>query len=579
MKPRSFIFALAIVITFTLVTSSALLVAPRPAHAVITMYGVPVTDAGNTWQSILSTVQETLTAAQTYTSAAANVAMQVNAYVLQPLAFVLSGNLMKALTTGVIAFVIGKANSTGVPQFVVDMQKSMQTVADGQALAFFDQLGRNSNSPFTSSINSSLRNNYLSKTSLQGFWAANMSMLYRTSPNVNGYLAGRWSQGGVKAWFALTTQVDNPYTRFYNTQSALASVVGRGAGGATGAKASDIAAGSGFTSWCGANDNATANAGAVYSETDAQAALQTCVDNGNTMEDCEPVLESYRALIGQPKDIVQGVNPGDPCRQADGTSGTIKTPGSVIKSTLDKVLGSQQDQIVRMGNVGPQINQILGNIGTVLQTVQFASQILGGPGSGGLFGVDAPSSSGSTSRLIQYQNTPGTLGVTGAVAAQGASTATGADVTMSNRLTQYTSAWNTIANAANTASAAATSLASSCAAQASAAQAAIFNSIAPVLTQAATASSTAATTAAFVRRVRGEIGTSAYNTDLQTLQTMSPSAQEVVDAQREASSLGGATASPAGSLTVSGGTIIDRMSLITSNAQTLTASSTACNGS
>src|SRR3989344_8405212 len=111
------------------------------------------------------------------------------------------------ITAGVIAFVIGKANGTGVPQFVVDVQRSLQTVGDSRALAFFDQYGRNSNSPFAASITSSLRNSYLQKTSLAGFWAANMNTLARFSPDVNAYLAGNWSQGGVAAWFALTTQV------------------------------------------------------------------------------------------------------------------------------------------------------------------------------------------------------------------------------------------------------------------------------------------------------------------------------------------------------------------------------------
>ncbi|OGG64730.1 hypothetical protein A3C94_03250 [Candidatus Kaiserbacteria bacterium RIFCSPHIGHO2_02_FULL_55_17] len=543
---------------------------PHPVHAQ-GIDGVPTGDWVTRIKTGLTYIQTELIHALEVTGTAAEVAQQVNAYVLQPLAFVLSGNLIRALTGSVVAFVIGRANGTGVPQFIVDVQKSMQTVADGQALAFFNQLGRNSNSPFASSINSSLRNNYLSKTSLEGFWRSNMSMLARTSPNVNGYLAGRWSQGGVRAWFALTTRssLDNPYTGFYNTQSALAAVVGPGAGGATGARKAEVDWGQGFMSWCSPEEGATANADAVYTEADANAAYQTCVDNGGTMESCQPAYESYQALIGQPRNTVQGVNPGDTCRKADGTPGTIRTPGSTIKATLDKVLGGQQDQIVRMGNVGPQINQILGNITTVLQTVQFASQILGGPGSGGLFGVDAPTATNSRPRLIQYQNTPGSLGTNYSNVYQ--NTTTVAD--MQARIAQYQTAWNTIAAAANTASASITALANSCPAQASAAQSAIFNDIAPVLVEAQTASSTAATAAATVGRVQSGPQTgSAYTADMQALQTMSPTIQEVGNAQQEAIVRGEATANPFGSLTISGGSIVDRMNLLNTNAQALSAS-------
>lgn len=584
--PRFFTKALSVCVVLVLLIPPALLSSPRVAHAVIFF---PVEESGTAlFKTIFTSIQEGLQTALQTTGTAAQVAQQVNTYVLQPLAFVLSGNLMKTLTAGVISFVIGKANGTGVPQFVTDVQKSMQTVGDSQALAFLNQMGRNSNSPFASAIGSSLRNNYLSKTSLEGFWRANMNTLWRTSPNVNGFLAGRWSQGGAAAWFALTTQVqNNPYTLYQSSQGTLASRVGPGAGGATGARASDIAAGGGFMSWCGEQDtSANSTYAAIYNAAQtANAAYGAAVDSNasaQTIADAKAVADSANANLtafinanpGATKSGSAGVNPGDPCTDSDGNPGTIKTPGSTIKATLDKVLGGNQDQIVRMGNVGPQINQILGNIATVLQTVQFASQILGGPGSGGLFGVNAPSSSNSNSRLIQYQNTPGNMGVTSIGISAGAGNTPGADIAMSSRITQYTTSWNTISAAANTASASVTTLVSTCAAQSAAAQAAIFNYIAPVQVQATTASATAATATNFVRRVQGEIGTPQYTADSQALSTMSPTTQDVANAQQDAATLGGATANPVGSLIVSGGSVVDRMNLLNTNAIALKAACT-----
>ena len=48
---------------------------------------------------------------------------------------------------------------------------------------------------------------------------------------VNAYLNGNWSQGGVGAWFALTTQIqNNPYTKYQSSQSQLSTIVGEGGG-------------------------------------------------------------------------------------------------------------------------------------------------------------------------------------------------------------------------------------------------------------------------------------------------------------------------------------------------------------
>lgn len=563
MKPRFFTSTIALVLIAALIAPSALLVAPQKTHA---QYAV-VEVGSSLVQNTITAIKSALSAALDVTNTAANIAQQINAYVLQPLAFVLSGNLLKMITAGVISFVIGKANGTGIPQFVVDVQKSLQTVGDARALAFFDQFGRNSNSPFASSIASSLRNDYLSKTTLAGFWAANMNTLARSTPSYRpGYLAGNWSQGGVRAWFALTTQVqNNPYTFYQNSQERLGTVIGPGIGGATGARVAELNWGQGFTSWCGA------------------------IDIGGT--------------DGTEMESEAGVNPGDPCTDKEGNPGTIKTPGSVIVASLNKALGSQTDSILRMGNVGPEINGILRNIGTVMQTVNFATEILGGPGSGGLFGVGQASGSNSTSRLLQYQNTPGYLGVTQSGIYKSAAALPVSGPEMLNRVTQYESAWNTISTAANAASTTVASLASFCidqqkvappifnnnesgladfisasSAQAAAARAALTNIIAPILAQAAAAAKASADARAMVQRIQTELNSgienagSAYAADLQALQSMPPTAGDVANIQQETQAFNSAAASPVGSLNVSGGSIIDRMSLISTNATELKAS-------
>lgn len=609
MRPSPFTTVLAVLLTITLIAPTAFLSAPQKVHAQegVWVFGdSSVTNIKTMVESTISAIRNTLTAANTATTAWATTAAQINTYVLQPLAFVMSGNLLKLITAGVISFVIGKANGTGVPQFVVDVQKSMQTVGDAKALAFFDQFGRNSNSPFAGSIVSSLRNDYLSKTSLAGFWAANMNTLARSTPSYRpGFLAGNWQQGGIAAWFALTTQTqNNPYTLAQNAQSQLGTLIGPGVGGATGARLAQLGWGQGFTSWCGANDgflgslttgssafgaayNAAQAAHAAYgAAVDAAAddpnnpALKAAVVQAKTADDAATVKQKAVTTSSS------GVNPGDPCTNSDGTSGTIKTPGSVIVAALNKALGTDQDRIVRMGNVGPEINNILKNVSTVLNTVNFASQILGGPGSGGLFGVDSTSATNPTSRLVQFQATP-SLGVTNSTVYENTSTLPISGGDMSSRVAQYQSAWSTIASVANTASSSVSSLISYCNAQASggvsaptiaAAQAALATEIVPIFTQVSAASTTAAAANAMVLKVQQELASgtdttgSAYSADVLALQTMPPTTLDVANAQQDAQAFGVAAASPAGSLTVSGGSILDRMNLISANAVALKAS-------
>jgi hypothetical protein len=555
MNPRPFSSIVALVLIALLIVPSAFLVAPQRANAQLATFDFAnfLKNSVTAVESSITAIKSTLSAALDVTNTAANVATQINAYVLQPLAFVLSGNLLKMITAGVISFVIGKANGTGIPQFVTDVQKSLQTVGDARALSFFNQFGRNSNSPFAASISSSLRNNYLSKTSLAGFWAANMNTLARSTPSYRpGYLAGNWSQGGVAAWFALTTQTqNNPYTFYPIAQEQLATLVGPGGGGATGARVAELNWGQGFTSWCGATEKGG--------------------NDGTEMES------------------EAGINPGDPCTDKEGNPGTIKTPGSVIVASLNKALGSQTDSILRMGNVGPEINGILKNIGTVMQTVNFATEILGGASSGGLFGVNSTSGTNSTSRLMQYQNTQGYLGATNSSILKNAATLPVSGPEMLNRVTQYESAWSTINTAANAASTTIASLADFCTAaavtasntasfvsestaQATAARTALTDVIAPILAQAAAAAKINAAARAMVQRIQTALNSSldstgsTYAADLQTLQSMSPTAADVANIQQETQAFNMAAASPEGSLNVSGGSIIDRMSLISTNA-------------
>ena len=614
--------------------------------------------------STMSLIQQSITSTATIASAAAEKALVFKAFVLDPLAFVVSGNLLKAITKGTIEFVIGKMNGTGLPQFVADIQKSMQTVSDGKALAYFNQYVRSSRSPWNTAIISQLSKEYLNKTSLLGFWAQNMDTLRRTSPNPYGFLSGVWLPGDTATWFALVTQTqNNPYSMYANAQSQLGTILGPGAGGATGVKVQDINNGRGFVSWCGPTDGflgsvasfttstaAAANAAAVdqaaadaydaaYNQTmeaivggGSPAAEQAgndaydrVINAGGTVEAAKTAYDSaresqaiveakaagkaaYEATYANAKaanagNSFLGVAPGDPCTNADGTTGTIQTPGSVIAASLNKALGGQQDQVVRMGDVGGQINGILSNIVTVLKVVQFGSQILGGPGSRGLFGVDQPTPGQNRSALQAYANSPGNLGVTESTVLRNAATLQSSVSDLLNRTAQYETAINTIGAATNSASTSVTSLLAYCTTQqqvasstlqtgnpidlanlaaftaASAAQIGTaqtaFGSIMSVITRVSAASTTIANARALVQKVQAESTSTdpatiaTYVTDVQSLETTPPSLKDIATLQSNSTATGAVVATPPGSLNVTGGSFVDRLNLISSNATTL----------
>lgn len=525
----------------SLIVPVAFLTSPQLALA----QGVPSfeTNPAVYVNTTISAIKQTLSTALDITNTAANVADKINTWVLMPLAFVMSGQLLKMITASVLGFVAGALNGTGAPQFVQNLQGHLTRVGDTQAYAFFVQFNKNSNSPFSAAITSSLRTNYLQQTSLAGFFAANRSTLPQYAANPNAFLAGNWSQGGVRAWFALTTQdQNNPYILQQNSQNKLRDMVDS----AVAAREQMLAWGQGFLSWC--------PSGSINVAENPIAQVE-CIDH----EDGLPV--------------------------------DAQTPGTTIKSFLDRTLGSTFGKLESLGQLGPQVNGILGNIAKVMSTIALAQNILGGS-SGGLSGV-IQGGPGGTATYLQYRNEPGFLGVTQQSVAQSAATIL-ADSDSLTILSEYEKSWNTIRGTAITASSSVATLAARCEtaastnpetlsesgidvtaylsasrAQANAARSTLSTVIAPVFTRTGNAAALAAAKRAKIAEAQSSTDTKTIDA-ITSLQTMPPTAQELGQAQQDATSLGGAKAIPPGSLNVSGGSLLDQMNLIATNATALT---------
>lgn len=472
----------------------------------------------------------------------------IKEYVLDGIAWGVSQTMLQTVTGSVVNFVNGQGNESGQPQYIQNLLGNLQGVGDNQAFAFLSQFSSQSNSPFAAAITSSLRTNYLQGSSLAGFFGGNRCTLDQYSSDINGFLRGNWSQGGIGAWFALTTQdKNNPYTLHRNAQGQLASLVEQ----SQFARVQDYQAGNGFVSWCkGSYGTKSADAGAVAAQT-----IQ--IEGGGTLE-----IPAYNDPDAQIKAIndnfsvasLAGSVDSQICMNSDGTAGTVETPGSVIHDSLGKALGSGVDKIIS----ADEIDEILGQL-----AIGLVASALGGS-SGGLGGLSR-SSGGRPSYIDQYQSeTAATTGTNAVNLAQTALT----------NVAEYEAAWNTIDAAADTASTALTALLS-CSVQASAAQSTLDSVVKPVIAKAGAAIASAEKTKALAIKVQSNSASTAAGAqgallaDTQALGAAPPSASDLTQVKAQAQNTGSAAAVPAGSLNVTGATTVDQMMLIAQNADAL----------
>lgn len=431
--------------------------------------------------------------------------------VVVPLAQSMIRLALQQVTANIINWINGN-NGTGQPSFVQNLSRHLQGVSDTVAVSFTAQVNRVLNPTFGAAIASSLLVNYARGTSIGGFFAANQSKLARVSPNPAAFAAGDWSKGGTSAWLALSTQTaDNPYLLSSAANTQLYSLINQ----AETNRRQDLVQSRGFLSWCGTN-NQTSGA--------------------------------------------YGVGLTDSC-----TSGNVKTPGTVIADYTRDALGADIAQLVNPRDIDSSLAAIFT---AALQ--QGVRSILGGTG---LFGASQTSSirPQAITNALQTSASSNTSVINSANAAANAAL---------SRLSAYTTAWNSVASAANAAQTSVSTVKNSCDSQAGAADAALVG-VQAVIAQAQSALNAVAGTQVLAIQVQQDAqdtspeGQAKLNRDMQALAAAPPSSADVADAQAKAASTGGASANPAGSLSVSGGSLVDQMNLIDTNAQSLLSSCSA----
>jgi hypothetical protein len=537
MSRKLFTRGVAILLLLSVAAPAALFVAPQRAHAQAAtgclggLIGLGAGALGSAATVAISVPVNSIagnlingdTAGSTWATC-------INEFVIEPLIRAAIRALIQKLTASVITWING-GNGTGQPSYVQNLPGHLQTVGDTQALAFLNQFGANSNSPFAAAITSSLAANYLQNTSSGGFFGANKDTLVNVTgsqANEVAFLNGNWSQGGVSAWFALTTQnQNNPYTLYQASQSQLGNLVT----GAQSTRLNELSWAQGFLSWCGPANNAAGAPGG-------------------------------------------GTSPGNTCVNKDGTHGTTQTPGSIIAGYANQaVVSNGFQQLISANDIDSALNAIISAL---------LNQVLGGVG--GLFGASQNANNSAAGSLTTQLQNYSTANNTGTGAAGAAVTA--AIQTSLTQTATYASSWQSIATSAGTAQTALNTLINVCTAAAAGstdqnfvtnatneavqAQAAIVTEVAPVVAQADAAATAAATTQAMIQKVENESTTGIDTTaDLQTLQSMPPTAADASNAVQNSQTTGAATGT---GLVVAGGSIVDQMNLISSNAATLQAS-------
>lgn len=506
--------AIAILMIGFLLAPAAYFAAPRPAHA--QFFSSPIVFDPTNF------VKNTITALATQFMKGLTNQLVIKEYVLDPIAWVVSQQMIQGMTSSVLNFV-GGSNPSNRPQFVQDLMSHLQAVGDVQFYSFYNDLTTKFGSnPFASSIASALQNSYFQNTDSIGFVSKMQCTLNTASPNINGFLNGDWSQGGIQAWVALTTQdQNNPYMFYQAAKSELNAQVSD----AQNSRSTQLKWGQGYLPACGGNSGGTGSAQAM-----ALAAASCLLQNGA-------------------QQIAQ-------------------TAGATIKSALDKALGAGQDKMV----AADEISEVIGSLAQ-----QLVSNVLGS-------GISSLTQ-GANSYTRQYAASAVPAGNTTSSSGQLATNAANTAQQRATDASTYEADWKSILSSANNAKNALQNVVSSCSSSGTQAQGIITNTIDPTVATAQQDIQAAQNTVSLAQQVQNEsISTasgqqSQLQTDLSTLQAAPPSASDLTYANQQSQSTGGATAPAADSLSVTGGTLVDQFTLFTSNAQTLASECQAGNAS
>ncbi len=415
---------------FLLLIPAAVTTAPRPAEAFLGIGDTAVV------LDPINLIQNTITAAKS------------GKELLAPIFWALSKATLQSLVASTVNWINSGFN--GSPAYATNLGQTLRSVADAEAESYLRQLTSNSSirSPFQDQVFQYIRNNYYRSSARDAILGMNTYNLNQYTPNDTAFLAGATTKGGLNAWFAA---VLNPANTPVGAAQLAANELQAHVSGAQAQRTTELNWGQGIASFRGKCASAPAPTAGATSLTS---------------------LSSAEKCFGA----------------------SIQTPGSVIKASLDKALGSGIDTLVSARDFDQIVNALLS---------QLIMHVTGGSGS--LRDLSGSSSNtGNTSYFNQPDSSQSTINNT--VASDFTATVN-AQV---SQLQQYQSGWITINAAAEDARSALTT--SIC--DRTNTTATLTNTVQPVIDQSTTAISNASAAIAKLNTVLNELpGASTSITD------------------------------------------------------------------
>ena len=296
---------------------------------------------------------------QNTTTALNSAAQYTLEYALDGLAWEVANLAIQSMSKSIVNWI--NSGFEGSPAFVTDLRYNLRGVGDAVAARFFEELANQeiATTPFQDKVLDAVRLGYYLRTSPESFYTRHPYTLNQVSPDPDSFLAGNFDQGGWDAWFET---IMNPQNNPFGAQELANRTLEDAVAAATGDRLEELSWNRGFLSWRG-----------------------KCIDGGQQQP---PGIDS--SLDGAPVDLSNE----EECYDYE-----IRTPGSVIMESLNKVEGVPFDRLVS----ADEFNEI---IGALLN--QLALEILGGgEDGGGVRGLSQPSNSGGGSFFDRTEGTSG----------------------------------------------------------------------------------------------------------------------------------------------------------------------------
>ncbi len=333
----------------------------------------------------------------TATNATAQTALQsashTKTFILDPLAMALAKIIIQDITASTVKWI--NSGFKGNPAYVRNPEQFFIGVGDQMAAYYLSTTNSAFTnfvcSPFQAKIRLALTQNYLSTKT------PNSCTIDKVIKNWTNFGQNFYDNGGWDGWFSMTqNSQNNPIGSYMEQKEAMYISIGN----KQTHYQNQLTQGNGFLSWetCAPGSPV---AGSLTPGTATANGISGTQSSSNCLKWSMPLLDSNGLTTGQPTCLQYGTSGtldsnGNVVTQQQVDSGIgegdclnkqVNTPGSVIASQLGITLGSPLQQL----GVAQSINQIVGAL-----MVQMIKSVVGGFGSGGLYGLNQGSSGNSS---------------------------------------------------------------------------------------------------------------------------------------------------------------------------------------